>query len=1847
MKSRTRKRMFRGAAAALACVAAAGIFLQTTISAEAAANSLPGIDIIVNGNSSEKPFRILELVDKSENAEIGYYVSGQEPTVKLYTYIDDEGNTIHFSTFEEGLGQLPEEKRKEFAMNVKINADGSINDIDSTGISKVEMKETAEDEAPISYKEYQEKYFLENSDNADDWTQIDLKDADGNSRVDSVEANGSYVENQAGTGNYTKEEQQYYPIRGDVDADSSGNELFRENIQSFSYVEDEDTHGAYFLQFSEVGNEDVNAAFSDEDNDNAQSALENIQSEYDYTNGRYGYYENVYTDLTKDIATNINNGKYTFPGENPDASVVENGGNAVPVTDNSVASADTKEQQRLGEISDGKTAGTQANPYIYLGETIDSYPYYKYTLVGDLAYVQEKASETHDGYKNGDIILEDGQYWYLMDDPASDGMQLLQMELSIVTGRQQVAYEDIASIPIDFDYNYYYVVDKVWFCSQKSSGGSDADPSDYQFFGWYYPTYPSGEDIYLPVSDNETPTYYISEAQYTLTPGIGDYDFVPSSGDDIQLVQVNQMYYQGGYENCDWLKKYVFHLGKDEYDGFNIQVDTRYADNVGIPVYAGVQEDTNDAVDTDVTSYDLIYVNGDITDATAKAIVDNKIPCIVNGSRVTSMSDAFSDYINGTDDDGNYVSKHIYFFEGTDASGEGLVNNDFHKEFTATQKDGFEEITEYIDQENQYRNLDQNLEQLSDVLSQARAVEYIINYQYKRNTNLKSEINVLEIMPDKDCSEISENDVEEWLGVKRSKVTISACCEQANYNSSIKNITSSDLSSIWHSAWEGSGTNYNHGGNHYVDVTFDSPEAVKGFVYTARNDGINGVMTSYKVELYDGNGNLINSKKNEEITGKTGFDSNNHTGSVTIQFDAVNDVKKMRIIFTGALSVEAGKNFASCARLEVLYGDESNMKVTVNHMTAAEFVGHIDDIASEYDMIYISGTKLSSSNSYLTGDGELRYAHVGSGKQIVHEQESNVNGVIKLLGQLDTDYLLNSDGTKVTAKEWKVIDEVRQYVDVNFFAPLNTYGPNSGGYLRGSGNDMTSQQCEKLLNFVKSGYPVIVSDELLSGEEVNTNRVDNASYYYEFLSEALEYDNVMSVSNLSSGKSNLLFFTNLAKPVIKFAENGKPPEPPRLDETTADNADYVDGELKYVFTIENDSDAAPASTTYDCQLYLDLNFDGNLSSTEEQEKYITIQDEDGNVMSQTAYGNDDLRYELQAGKQYTLTRKLPEDYYKLITWKLEISSNTNSYIHTSEMGYAKQQNTTGVKQEIKVLQILPQKSFSDNAGEAKGGNWVLNDKNGTFQKLISQVEDFDIQIDVIYVTNPEDGGNYPKDVTSMSDGEMKQKLKDYQMLVIGFNDVYQDIPNDNHQVDDILDFIKSGKSVLFSHDTTSYINYDKNYMHGKIADTEYGQDEYTSIYSDSWLFERNPTWGLSMNTILRSVVGMDRYGITSDEEMNNGQTVSSLLKKGKALNSNSVSFEELMELAGDVAWTTNDGRNSSYGQTQAYTNNMFCGTAIGSLTTTKAKKVNDGAITQYPYRMSDLESTSDQTLSIAETHGQYYQLALEQDRDVNGRSDGESDIVVWYCLTGSEYSKSPNDVRNNYYFYSKGNVIYTGAGHKLVDSGNNSGEMKLFINAMVAAANVTAVDPEVNFVDNLNPTADVETTRYYATDQSTWSEDNEANVLEDSMDFYVNVKDYNMVSADLNQDDLDQQEMTLEFYINSDDGDSVDGAPDTSKMIDITNAIGSLKGYDGTTTDVDSDEKFHLTQNSAYQLTLSNPEQYLRTTGSATSGNKNGYQKDCKLYVKVTSTVYLYGEPKVSTKWASIDLKQRQLFELN
>ena len=368
MRFKHKKLLISGTAVAAAGVLGAGTLLQSVLSVQASSEMMPGIETIVSESTEEDPFRILELVDSSDDAEIGYYISGQEPSLKLYQYqyTDADGNThtVHFSTIKDALSKLPEKQRTEFVMNVRLDDSGQIDESISTGIKKI--KDVTGDDSskyPLSGSDYQEKYFLSDSDDASDWTKVDLTDFDGNSRTDTVQVKGSYVENTSGTGDYTKGDQEYYPIRKDVDADNQQSEKFRENIQSFEESTGSDARGAYYLEFEEVPNAKINNALADE-NDKGQKSL---LPEYDYANGRYGYYENVYTSLTKEIADEIDKKDYQFPGENPDEVTEDNAVLVRKIPDEAVKTADpvSENSSFSGEsgqvISDAENSRTEGS----------------------------------------------------------------------------------------------------------------------------------------------------------------------------------------------------------------------------------------------------------------------------------------------------------------------------------------------------------------------------------------------------------------------------------------------------------------------------------------------------------------------------------------------------------------------------------------------------------------------------------------------------------------------------------------------------------------------------------------------------------------------------------------------------------------------------------------------------------------------------------------------------------------------------------------------------------------------------------------------------------------------------------------------------------------------------------------------------------------------------------------------------------------------------------------------------------------------------------------------------------------------------------------------------------------------------------------------------------------------------------------------------------------------------------------------------------------------------------------------------------------------------------------------
>ena len=183
--------------------------------------------------------------------------------------------------------------------------------------------------------------------------------------------------------------------------------------------------------------------------------------------------------------------------------------------------------------------------------------------------------------------------------------------------------------------------------------------------------------------------------------------------------------------------------------------------------------------------------------------------------------------MNGNDADGHYVNCNVYFFKNSflsDGQDPGsLLNVSFDKNFNPAYTEesdsfsdgdnnlmkGFEEILKYIEKENKYRKIKENstnkdntenqekkkVTLLSTKISQARAIEYIINYRLKRNDLPTGKIRVLELQPARSQGEITSSQVLGWLG---HEMTVISCC---NHTGEPAANVLNDEESIWHSAY--------------------------------------------------------------------------------------------------------------------------------------------------------------------------------------------------------------------------------------------------------------------------------------------------------------------------------------------------------------------------------------------------------------------------------------------------------------------------------------------------------------------------------------------------------------------------------------------------------------------------------------------------------------------------------------------------------------------------------------------------------------------------------------------------------------------------------------------------------------------------------------------------------------------------------------------------------------------------------------------------------------------------------------------------------------------------------------
>lgn len=746
-------------------------------------------------------------------------------------------------------------------------------------------------------------------------------------------------------------------------------------------------------------------------------------------------------------------------------------------------------------------------------------------------------------------------------------------------------------------------------------------------------------------------------------------------------------------------------------------------------------------------------------------------------------------------------------------------------------------------------------------------------------------------------------------------------------------------------------------------------------------------------------------------------------------------------------------------------------KVNITHMTTAEFIGNSEDLNSTYNMIFMGLDDGAYNKEQQTLKDPTENKEVSG--QFTKWNDSAMNGKI---------YFHTGDLAKSTPYR-EGDPRVSRSVKFLWFENNRESTTQDENYpvIRFPGNDITKVKQKELSAFLDAGYPIVAIPYLY---ETNQLRIDQNSNICKF---------------------------------IKDEKNDKSPIYQTLDATSIESAlkrAQADIEWKELPAIYNGETASESSSTIKDANYLNtdtngrslLTFKFTVKDTDANHKYkyrIYIdQNRDGKFEDDEIFY--DARKTIALNSEQTRTLKISKLYVGLIQWKIEVYRTDNQQIRFTKTGCSAAKNRTGFKKQIKVLQIMP---------NDKNKGTVNLKEDGIFTKYYENLNDYEISVDTKTVDEYKAlfhgdnrfsfdesseinlGGEGQQNPSEYSDDVKTQLYDKYNMLIIGFGDCYvgDDISNEDGAVDFIKYFAAKGKSVLFTHDLTSMNNV-------KVQN------------------QGNP-FGYSANALLRDLMGMNRYKAVSNQisAAERNKIIRYQEKQKDEQGNNKYDFvkdvngNELDELHGFTYYTIkrlaydqkkkdeNDWYHSVEGQWVPYegkgwkmpyqylikdvNGHMVCednwqtqNTGFNNYNdeTTLVTKTNEGQITQYPYKIGDLSNHNtvfdDTKLKVAKTHGQYYQLNME-----------DPEVTVWYCLAdvgkvigngkSDTYGVSPNDASNNYYIYSKDNIFYSGVGHSKV-----AGDMeaKLFINTMIGAYRVSYEPP---IVEVLNPEAEITDTK--------------------------------------------------------------------------------------------------------------------------------------------------------------------------
>ena len=1744
--------------------------------------TLPGIEKLVQDTvaSSDGTFHILEIVPSKSDASIGYLIGGEEPV--------SEGRK---------LSELPAASERRSAM---------------AAISSSSLGDLAGSNGPVSFSPYNEGgsrseeirgSFVKNTENNGQYTYVQkdsvyrlFREGDSNERYDrysTIEASGASNENK----------QSVSPVFSKVSGVTGGN-----------------------LEMTIGDTADALTALAatryalTPDDKNSDGSMNGI-SITAFNAGDYVDRE-VYKRTADDVYTYL--GKVVY-GRNLPA------GYAIQST--AITSEDTSEaSENLGEATTAENSGL---------------------VTAASASGNDAAAESGNGMQTFSV-------------QSTSGNDMVNSEQRIMT----------VSDPSSEQYNNLYILNMAnttpylwatWTANPDGTGGSYTlnTPADGYFVhftentsGDYYvskvtlsntngdyklsDSYQRNDNgKYVMVSSGTMQVYRQGEAGYNAS---NSYDFIGDNAKDA----LDTVAYDGGFYNKEWFKKQVL----------NLSGSSRYEKDTD---YSGEVNDFN----IEVTTLTLAQL-AELTATDSQAYYG------------INLDDVDLIYLSGR---GSYAAESVNMTSAATA----LTKMIFGIKDTTGERNNADRVPVVMD----YGFYSQN---------KKLAEEPNNNQNNKILTQMA--LTILKVSDDNIAKEVASKGDAYWNGQTAASLSLGDSVKEALYDNVYLNDDSATpyVASDFMADWKGN--------------------AAKAATFEA-------VLKEIQYENFLAKKNNSNAAQIDEEISKasiTRYILNWYMHRVTVKSSIrVLDLEPC-YDFKSATTLTADRVKEFMGRKDTYTGS-----VEIKQMSSAEFIGKVEDLNEKYDMIYLGARvgKMNTENGVTVyNDPQMKgliYSHVGdyydyatkTDTENVTQARETYNARHRLQdSSLDHNKTNDDDPTNKSADVYRGpgndmnstrYEEFCQFIEAGYPVVI------ADTFIKVDNNNIpvaSTATLDKNSYFYKLVQFALKKDE-------------NGQYLYwqkNIFTESQLTDNTADTklgTTLSARRSVFCNYLNLSKLSVNWVTTYGAAYPQELKYNSNQNGasnggslEKIDGkyQLQYIFNLQNDAAISQTGTTYDCKLFVDKNADGRFSGSDyvEGKTYTSSEEVSGLTVYirkgdewikvdpiATANGN---RYELRTGETYRVIRALPEEYVGVIPWKLVFYDNADRLVRTAKSGYTSVPQQSG-KKTIRVLQLL----------SSENNNWNLhneqNNSNSTFSKYINGLTDWNVvgldqvnwdgtvipstsidSMTVTYLVNEKlkIGGTSDTDIQRIYQ-ESYNLFQQYDMLILGFGDAYKfgytysasDISN--NKLDNVKrnlavgwavrDYIESGKSILFTHDTTSYVNN----IQSAIQWNDQGYKENQKNY---WY------WGYEFNKTIRASVGLDRYGAlkeyyqqraasTTGEEQKRDQEYLKTLE--------SYTFDEIKEPNSDNELWQKEGvtkytvvrflrsyledlrktgssevwfpvKNSLLKQAGYdggdprwnYPSSLLMGDYAGS--SLIATQVNDGQITQYPYQIS-----ANEQLEISNTHYQWLQPNMELDR--NG--DGKNDIVVWYCISGvadgnykntNIYNITPNDVVNNYYIYTMGNVTYSGAGHS---TPSKESEIKLFVNTMIAAYNAGVTAPSVRFKDKSGSKIQSVYMLYDPVNHIVLDDKNNGTI---SVNFQAD--DYNILAGG--------QQLCVEFYKSCADDTSgaisVDGI--TGKVLRLkTDGEDGLKITDSNGNVISPIERngvkncYPITNGATYTLKYSSDEMGLFSTDTSGTILNEGAQA-ATIYARVY-TVYDSGSKVTPCGIAELSISAQELFELD